>query len=369
MRHRYAGKWLHSAELSRVSKAKPFLPLAFLAMLLLLDGCGSTHHHFLYAVGTNSESIFGFEEASGGVLSKISGSPFSTGSVPTAVAVTPSRAYAYVLSSGGNGILAYTFDKSKGGLVAAAGAVGTGSGPVAITIDPSSQHVYVLNQGSSNISAYSIDAFNGTLTPISGSPFASINGSASMAMSEKGDLLYVVSPTQGIASFSIKSDGTLSAAQAAIPAGTSPAFVIVTAGDRFVYVADAAGNAVVGFNVSGTALTPISNGTFAAGNTPIALAADAQGKFLFVANQASNNISAFAIGSGGALTQVPGSPFGAGAAPTFLIVNHDDDHLYVADRDSGDIGSFSISGSGSLTAASGSPITLGLAPVWVAVTD
>ena len=75
-------------------------------MLLLLNGCGSTQHHFLYAVGTNSESIFGFEEASGGVLSKISGSPFSTGSVPTAVAITPSRAYAYALSSGGGGILA-----------------------------------------------------------------------------------------------------------------------------------------------------------------------------------------------------------------------------------------------------------------------
>lgn len=361
-------KWFHAVELSQVCKAKPLSPLVFLAILLLVSGCGSTHHHFVYAVGTNSESVLGFEEASGGVLSKISGSPFSTGSVPTAIAVTPSRAYAYVLSSGGNGILTYTFDKSKGGLVAAAGAVATGSDPVAIAIDPSSQHVYVLNQSSSNISAYAIDAFTGSLSPISGSPFASINAPKSMAMSDKGDILYVASPTQGLASFSIKSNGALSPAQAAIVAGTSPAFVAVTANNRFAYVADAAGNAVVGFNAAGSSITPISNGTFATGTKPVALA-DAEGKFLFVANQGSNNISAFAIGSGGALTEVVGSPFAAGAAPTFLIVNHDGDHLYVADRDSGDIENFSISGSGSLISASGSPITIGVSAVWIAATD
>ena len=340
--------------------------LLLLVLPFCVAGCGSSSHHFVYTVGTNSEGIFGFEEVSGGKLSKISGSPFSTGSVPTAVAVTPSRTFAYVLSSGGNGILSYTFDKSKGGLVAAAGAVATGAGPVSIAIDPSSQHLYVLNQGSSNISVFSIDSLHGTLTPISGSPFATLSGPVSMAMSEKGDVLYVVSPTQGIASFSIKSDSSLSAAQSAIPAGTSPAFVTVAGSN--IYVADSAGNAVVGFTVSGTTLTPIS-GTFAAGTTPVAVAADPGGKFLFVANQGSNNISAFSIGSGGALTAVSGSPFTAGTAPTFLIVNHNGDHLYVADRDSGDLAEFSISGSGSLAAASDSPITLGISPAWIAVTD
>jgi len=341
--------------------------ILLLVLTFCLAGCGSSNHHFVYTVGTNSEGIFSFEEASGG-LSKISGSPFSTGSVPTAIAVTPSRTFAYVLSSGGNGILTYTFDKNKGGLVAAAGAVATGAGPVSIAIDPSSQHVYVLNQGSSSVSAYSIDSLHGTLTPISGSPFATISGPVSMAMSGKGDALYVVSPTQGITSFSVKSDGSLSGAQAAIPAGTSPAFVTIADSDRFVYVADSAGNAVVGFSVSGTALTPIS-GTFGTGTTPVALAADPGGTFLFVANQGSNNVSAFSIGSAGALTAISGSPFSAGTAPSFLIVNHNGDRLYVADRDSGDLADFSISGSGALAAASGSPITLGMSPAWIAVTE
>ncbi len=189
-----------------------FLSAFFVVGLsVALSACGSSHRHFVYAVGTNAETIFGFEEQSSGALNNISGSPFSTGSVPSAIAVAPALNFAYALSSGGNGILADTFDKSKGGLTAAAGAVATGTNPVAITIDPSSQHVYALNQGSSSISAYSIDQTTGALTPIAGSPFSTVYSPVSMAMSAKGDALYVVSPTQGVASFSIKPDGTLAA--------------------------------------------------------------------------------------------------------------------------------------------------------------
>ena len=319
-------------------------------------------------MGSDAETIFGFEEQSSGTLSNISGSPFATGSVPGAIEVAPARNFAYVLSSGGNGVLAYTFDKSKGGLTAAAGAVATGVNPIAIAIDPSSKHVYALNQGSNNISAYSIDQTSGALTPVSGSPFSTVSGPVSMAMSGKGDALYVVSPTQGVASFSIKSDGTLAAGQAPITVGVSPAFLTVDPGDHFLYVADKAGNAVFGFTVSGTSLTPIS-GSFATGTAPASLAVRPDGKFLFVANQGSNNVSAFAIGSGGALTAVSNSPFTTGTAPTFVIVNHIGDHLYVADQGSNDITDFAISGSGSLTAASGSPYAIGTNPVWIAVTD
>jgi 6-phosphogluconolactonase (cycloisomerase 2 family) len=339
-----------------------------LGLSAALSACGSSRRHFVYAVGSNAETIFGFEEQSSGGLTNISGSPFSTGSVPSAIAVTPARNFAYVLSSGGNGILAYTFDKSKGGLVAAAGAVATGTTPVAIAIDPSSQHVYALNQGSSNISAYSIDQTTGALTPISGSPFSTVSSPVSMAMSGKGDALYVVSPTQGVASLSIKSDGTLAAGQAPIAVGASLSFVTVDPANHFVYVADKSANAVFGFTVSGTSLTAIS-GSFPTGTTPVSLAVRGDSKFLFVANQGSNNVSAFAIGSGGTLTAVSGSPFGAGTAPTFVTVNHNGNHVYAADRDSNDITDFAISGNGSLTAAPGSPHTIGTNPIWIAVTD
>ena len=345
--------------------------LSFVVVLTLsifFAACGSSHHRFVYTVGRNSGGIFGFEEQSSGGLAKISGTPFSTGSIPSAIAVTPARTFGYVLSSGGNGILAYTFDKSKGGLTAAAGAVATGTNPVAIAIDPSSQHVYALNQGSSNISAYSIDQTSGVLTPISGSPFSTIANPVSMAMTVKGDAIYVVSPTQGVASLSVKSDGTLASGQVPIPAGTSPAFVAVDPGNHFVYVADSAGNALFGFTVSGTSLSPIS-GSFATGTTPVALAMRPDGKFLYVANQGSNNVSGFSIGSGGALTALSNSPFSAGTSPSFLTANHNGNHLYVADQGSNDITDFAVSGNGSLVAAPGSPVAVGTGPVWIDTTD
>lgn len=224
--------------------------LALLVIVVGLAGCGSSRHHFVYVIGRDSEGIFAFEETSKG-LTKISGSPFSTGSVPTAIAVTPSRAFAYVLSAGGNGVLTYTVNSSTGALAATAGAVATGSGPVAIAIDASSSHLYVLNQISGSISAFLIDTNTGALTALSGSPFTTVTGPVSMAMAPKGDAIYVVSPTNGIASFTINSDGTLSPGQAPLAAGMSPAFVTVDPTGKFVYVADSVGNAILGFTASG----------------------------------------------------------------------------------------------------------------------
>lgn len=44
----------------------------FLLLVLpfFVAGCGSSSHHFVYTVGTNSEGIFGFEEASLDPLNK-----------------------------------------------------------------------------------------------------------------------------------------------------------------------------------------------------------------------------------------------------------------------------------------------------------
>jgi hypothetical protein len=178
---------------------------AFSAMLL--SACGSSGKHFVYVVGESTEGIFVFSEAGNGALTSISGSPFSSGGIPRAIAITPSRAFAYVLSQGGDAVVGYTFDKSKGGLVVATAPVLTGGAPIAIVIDGASQHLYVLSQASSNISAFSIDSTTGALTAVSGSPYATLTNPTSMAMSPKGSALYVTSPTQGIGAVPINPDG------------------------------------------------------------------------------------------------------------------------------------------------------------------
>ena len=351
-----------------IRSMKSVYALSLSLFLMAFTSCGGTHRHFVYTVGQAAEGIFGFEEATSGALTSIAGSPFSTGGRPTAIAVTPSRTFAYVLSAGGNAIASYNFDKSKGGLTAANPAVATGVNPVAIAIDPSSQHLYALNQGSSSISAYAIDGTSGVLTPLSGSPFATVTNPVSFALTAKGDIFYVVSPTQGLEILTVHSDGTLAVAQGAVAAGVSPAFVTVDPADHFVYVADSGGNSVVGFTVSGSNVTPIS-ASVSTGTTPSAVAVDPQSKFLFVANQGSNNVSVFSIGSSGALAQVQGSPFTAGTGPIFVTVDQAGGHLFVADQGSSDIAEFSIAGNGSLSPVSGSPISVQTTPTWIAATN
>lgn len=337
------------------------------ALVAVWAGCGGSSHHFVYAVGPNTQAVFGFEENSSGVLSTLSGSPFSTGGSPVAVAVNPAQTFGFVISAGGNGIVVYTFDKKKGLLTLLNAAVATGTTPVALAVDPSSQHVYVLNKGSNNISAFSIDPTLGTLTAISGSPFPTVTGPVSMAMAPKGNALYVVSPTQGVAGLTVNSDGTLAAGSAPLAAGSSPAFVTVDPSGSFVYVADSVGNAVLEFTASGASLTAAGS-PVPAGTMPTALAVNPDGKLLFAANQGSNNVSVFSIASGGALSPVQGSPFTTGTGPDYVAVDHDGSHLFVADAGSNDIAEFSISSNGSLAQVAGSPISIATNPRWIEVT-
>jgi 6-phosphogluconolactonase (cycloisomerase 2 family) len=339
-------------------KIAVLLLAAFSAMLL--SACGSSGKHFVYVVGESTEGIFGFSEAGDGALTSISGSPFSIGGIPRAIAITPSRAFAYVLSQGGSAVVGYTFDKSKGGLVTATAPVLTGGAP----IDAASQHLYVLSQASSNISAFSIDSTSGALTAVSGSPYATLTNPTSMAMSPKGSALYVTSPTQGIGAVPINADGSLGSAQAALVAGTSPTFVAVDPSGALVYVADGSGNAVHLFTASGASLTATTISS-QVGTTPSALTVDPKGKFVFVANEGSNNVSVFTIGSGGALSQVQGSPFATGTSPVFVVTDHSGNVLYVADHESSDIAEFSIAGNGALATISGSPIPVPTTAVYI----
>jgi 6-phosphogluconolactonase len=198
---------------------------SIICAVMLFSACGSSGHHFVYAVGESSEGIFAFSEDGSGALKPISGSPFSTGGIPRAVTVTPSRAFLYVLSDGGDAVVGYTVDATKGTLVRANPSAPVGNTPVAIVINSACQHVYVLNQGSSSISGFSIDPSSGNLTALAGSPYPTLMNPVSMAISPKDSALYVVSPSQGIASVPINSDGSLGATQAALAAGASPSFV------------------------------------------------------------------------------------------------------------------------------------------------
>ena len=88
------------------------------------------------------------------------------------MAVEPSGKFAYVPNFGSNNISAYTIDATSGALTPVTGSpFSAGRGPYAVAVDPSGKFAYVANLDSNNVSAYTINAASGALTRVKGSPF------------------------------------------------------------------------------------------------------------------------------------------------------------------------------------------------------
>jgi 6-phosphogluconolactonase (cycloisomerase 2 family) len=117
--------------------------------------------------------IFGFSVGSGGVLTPLSGSPFSAGIQPSAIAGSADGAYVYATDYVGGDVLGYSVTPSTsitpvpGTLVPlTTGTDGTnefpaGGQPTAIALDSAYSYAYVVNSADSTVSAYSISG--GTL--------------------------------------------------------------------------------------------------------------------------------------------------------------------------------------------------------------
>ena len=334
------------------------MKFCFVAGLLLaislfcLAGCTSINNSattgisYLYVTAQANTTISAYTVTqSTGALTNL-GNSIGTGSVPSAIAVTPSGNALFVANSGANSISGYTIN-SDASLTAASATTPTGTTPTALAIDPGGKFLFVANQGSSNISVFTI---NGTgLTKVPGSPFTTIPVGLSY------------------------------------PNGTLPAAVVVSKSGNFLYVANQLANFVSAFAINTTsgALTPLPVPFYADGQVaPSGLAVTPNGGFLYVANAGanSNNISAWAICDNvvntcinpnkpdGTLTLVTGSPFPAGLGPVAIAFDPGFNFAYVVDKGSNTISQYSYGpGNGVLTPLSPGTISTGVTPVSIAI--
>jgi 6-phosphogluconolactonase len=288
---------------------------------------------YLASQGSSSVQVYS-ATVSNGVINP-SGNPLPTGSMPFAIAITPSLNTLFIDNNASNSISAYTIN-SDGSLTAASGTTSTGTMPMGMAIDPAGKFLFVANQGSSNISVFSI---NGTsLTEVAGSPFTTI------------------------------------------PPGTTvptlPTAVAVSGTGNFLYVANNFTETVSAYSISSSGkLTLLGPPPYTVGIAPSGLAIPPSGGFLYVANTGSNNVSAFAIcdkvttscanpsAPDGTLTPVAGSPFSAGIGPVAIAVDPAFDFLYVLDKQSSDVSEYSYApGSGVLSPLSTPSVSTGLTP-------
>ena len=225
------------------------------------------------------------------------------------------------------------------------------------TTNPTTGYMWVATQGDQMVSSYTIDLTTGAASQVGGKVATGL-GPVAMAINPAGTALFVADRDDNtIRSYTVKSDGTLTA-------GSSTSTTVVSP--------------------SGCS----NNCTLVLGQTPLALAVDPAGKFLFVAEQGSalnpgvpGTVSVFSISGTGltlvgppcpanysqaacpVIVTIPGTALGAEPSGLATAGNF----LYVADQFTGTVSIFSYDSNGNLTEAPTSPMTVGTNPTGVAL--
>ena len=249
---------------------------------------------FPVSIAVNSTGTFAYIANLGGTVSvfainavtcgltRISGSPFAAGILPSALTLDPTGAFLYVTNLNDANISAYTINSSTGALTPIIGSpFPTGAGPTAITVHPMGKFAFATNGFDSTVSVYTLNQSTGALTPILGSPF---------------------------------------------PTGQAPFSVAVEPLGKFVYIPNSGDNNISAYSFDAAAVaptpTPIISSPFPTGTSPIFVIADPSGKFLYVANNGSTSVSAFQIDANtGTLTPIlPVGFFPAGGGPISMTI-------------------------------------------------
>jgi 3-carboxy-cis,cis-muconate lactonizing enzyme. len=133
---------------------------------------------YLYATDFSANKVLGFA-VNAGVLASLSGSPYPAGTNPSAIAVDQAYNYAFVANSTDSTVTVYS---SNSGVLTRLGSYAVGLQPVAIGVDPSTERfVFTANFLGNNVSGYQLQKADGTMLISQGSPFSSNNQPTAVA--------------------------------------------------------------------------------------------------------------------------------------------------------------------------------------------
>jgi len=215
-----------------------------------------------------------------------------------------------------------------------------GTLPAAVAVSPSGNFLYVANQLANFVSAFAINSTSGALTPLP-VPFYD-DGQTSptgLAVTPNGGFLYVANAganSNNVSAYAIcdkvvtscvnpnSPDGTLTAVTGSpFPAGLGPVAIAFDPGFNFAYVVDKGSNTVsqYSYGPESGVLTPLSPGTISTGTTPVSIAilpgvvvADIGNTlfnttdYAYVTNLGAGTISIFSLTTSTGLLNVVGQP-------------------------------------------------------------
>lgn len=276
---------------------------------------------------------------------------------PTAVVLDPTQTYVYMTTSHvttppcttTNAIA--TFKVHSDGSLSSIGSTDVGPNPaVSLAIDNGNKFLFVANRGTCQQTGGPTTAGYVTVFSIGSNASLTLVGTFAVPQAPGA-------PVPNPLALAVTHTG-FPPAPATCAQNTAPT-------SEYLYVADEAGNDVVGYSVSssgGLAPLPTTNGNvgYPTGTNPSGIAVDPCNRFVYVGNAESNNVSAFEIcsqvGFGNCTTNdwslvaSNGSPFNAGAQPGPLVVDPYGFFLYALDTGSNQISAYKIAQStGALT--------------------
>lgn len=245
-----------------------------------------------------------------GVLTPLSGSPFSQAAPVGCIDFEPSGKFAYAASgvNSATDLLTYSADAVTGALTMVNNQTLPGT-PTRGAIDPIGKYLYLAVFSSDFMSAsavgYSIDSLTGALTAISGTPFSISNRAGTFTFHPSGNFLFMAnSGGASLDTYSVdRSTGKITAV-ATISTCANPTPIRFSPDGKFAYTAcseDIAGDpnsaSLESFAVAANgSLTHLDSAP--ASKVPLDLTMDPSGQFLYMTDQFPH-IQAFRVGADG----------------------------------------------------------------------
>ena len=303
----------------------------------------------LFVANSASNSVTAYGVNSGGMLAA-AGSTQTGGTDPVSMAVD-AAGHLFVVNEGSANISIFTVSGTglaQAGLFSTVRGT-TGTDPSAIAITPNGKFLYVTDKVDGTVTEYNVDS-SGNLSqpvssPVGATPTAVIVSNLTVSNTPSSNFLYVAngSSSNNISAFSIcdnpsttcvtnPPDGALTAvAGSPFAAGLSPVAMALDPSSKFLYVADAQSNQVSQYRIStGTGvLTPLPNSPIGSGTSPVWIAVrlgsatvkstGGTTTYVYVANQGSNTISAYSYDSTVGQLGLIGAPVTVGGQPSTVV--------------------------------------------------
>jgi 6-phosphogluconolactonase len=129
---------------------------------------------FMYVTDELTNQLYAYGITTGGALTSIQSSPFSTGNFPLGITVDPRGSFVYVVNYNDATISGYAINTATGALSGVAGSTGaaTFTGPTCITIEPAlGIYMYTSNNIDSSVSAVQLSPNTGAIKTVQGNPY------------------------------------------------------------------------------------------------------------------------------------------------------------------------------------------------------